>query len=71
MVNLKAYYDLYDSRNSLYVRYFEAPKKLMASSWLPYNGRIVWQLGVPIWETQDAASSKDDILIRLLIFGAF
>ncbi len=49
-----------------YNRYFQAPKKLLASSWLPYNGRIMWQLGVPIWETQVAASSSDDILIRLI-----
>ena len=47
-----------------YYRYFQAPKKLLALSWLPYNGRIMWQLGVPIWETQTAASSSDDIIIR-------
>jgi hypothetical protein len=48
-------------------RYFQAPSKLLASSWLPYNGRIMWQLGVPIWETQEAGRSSDDLLIRLFL----
>ena len=29
----------------------------------------MWQLGIPNWETQTAASSSDDILIRYFSFA--